>query len=496
MGASIPASAIVNIIPNVLSAGGSALDLVGLILTNSTRTPIGTVARFTSAADVATYFGPLSTEATLASVYFAGYDNSTIKPASVLFSQYPTAAVGAYLRGGNVSAFTLAQLQALTGVLTITVSGTAKTSSTINLSTATSFSNAATIIAAAITSPGFAVTYDSVSGGFLFTNTATGASSTISVASGSLAAGLYLTSATGAVTSQGADVAVPGTAMDGVIAQTQDFVSFMTAWKPSSADMLAFAAWTNTHADRYLYALWDDDAAATNSGDTASVGSQIKALGYSGIAPIYAPLNQASASAFLMGAIASINFQATNGRITTAFKSGQLVAGVTNRTIASNLEANGYNYYGAFATANQPFSFFYPGQISGKFAWIDSWVDQVWINNGFQLALMNLLTGVGSVPFNADGYAQIEEALSGQIQAALNFGAIRTGVKLSAVQAVQVNTAAGRRVSDVIEQRGWYVRVADASPQVRAARGSPPVSVWYTDGSSIQRITIASVLVQ
>lgn len=496
MAASIPASAIVNVVPNVLSAGGSALDLIGLILTTNQQLPYGQVYSFSSADDVASYFGALSTEAGLAAVYFSGYTNSTIKPAALLFSLYANIPLASFVRGGNMARVSLASLQALSGTLMVTVNGTVKTSSAINLATANSFSAAAAIINAAFTSPGFTVTYDAVSGAFVLTNATTGAASTLSVSTSSLATGLNLTPATGAIVSPGADLTPPSVALDLVVAQTQDFVSFMTAWKPTTSDMLAFAAWTNTHADRYLYAMWDTDTAALNTGDTASVGSQITLSNYSGTAPIYAPINQGKAAAFLMGAIASIDFQATNGRITTAFKSGALSVDVSNRSLASNLEANGYNFYATYATANQPFTFFYPGQVSGKFTWIDSWVNQVWLNNGFQLALMDLLTGIGSVPYNADGYAQIEQALSGQIEAAVSFGAIRVGVPLSAVQAVEVNTAAGLKVSDVIEQRGWYIKVGNASPQVRAARGSPPVMVWYADGNSIQRITVASVLVQ
>ena len=496
MAASIPASAIVNVVPNVLSAGGSALDLVGLILTTNTQLPYGQVYRFSSADDVASYFGALSTEAGLAAVYFAGYSNSTIKPASLLFSLYANVPLASYVRGGSMAGVSLATLQMLTGTLSVTVNGTVKTSSAISLATASSFSAAAAIINAAFTAPGFTVSYDAVSGAFVLTNATSGNVSTLTVSTGSLATGLNLTTATGAVVSPGTDLTTPAYALDLVVSQTQDFVSFTTAWKPSASDMLAFASWTNTHADRYLYAMWDTDTAALNNGDTSSVGSQITIANYSGTAPIYAPINQGKAAAFLMGAIASIDFQATNGRITTAFKSGSLSVDVSNRLLASNLEANGYNYYGAYATANQPFAFFYPGQISGKFTWIDSWINQVWLNNGFQLALMDLLTGIGSVPYNADGYAQIEQALSGQIEAAVSFGAIRVGVPLSAVQAVEINTAAGLKVSDVIEQRGWYIKVGNASPTVRAARGSPPVMVWYSDGSSIQRITVASVLVQ
>jgi hypothetical protein len=53
----IPASEIVTVTPNVLAAGGSSLDLNGLILTTSSRVPIGTVASFATPAAVGAYFG-------------------------------------------------------------------------------------------------------------------------------------------------------------------------------------------------------------------------------------------------------------------------------------------------------------------------------------------------------------------------------------------------------------------------------------------------------
>lgn len=496
MAASIPASAIVNIIPNVLSAGGSGLDLVGLIVTGNAQLPVGSVLAFASPADVAAYFGPLSTEATLATTYFAGYINSSIKPAQLLFARYAVADVGAYLRGGSVASMTLTQLQALTGVLTISVDGAAKTSTTINLGTATSFSNAATIIQGAFTTPGFTVSFDPISGAFVFTNSDTGTVSTISFATGTLSAGLKLTAATGAVTSQGAAQMAPGPAMDAVVASTQNFVSFMTAWKPVDADKLAFAAWANGKSDRYLYAGWDDNIAATTNGDTTSFGAQVQANGYSGTAPIYDPNNGANVAAFLMGAIASINFGAVNGRATLAFKTGSVLPGVTNQTIAANLKANGYNFVGDYATANDQFVFLYPGQVSGKFEWIDSWVNQVWMNNNFQLSLMVLLTTVGSIPYNADGYGLIEAGMKGPIDEAVNFGAIRAGVTLSESQIAEINNAAGLPVASTVQQQGWYLLVADPAPAVREARGSPQIIFWYTDGQSVQQITLSSVSVQ
>ncbi len=497
MAASIPASAIVNVVPGVLGVGGSGLDLVGLILTNSTRVPIGAPVRFASAAAVAAYFGPTSTEAALAAVYFAGFTTSTIKPAAVLFAQYPTAPVAAYLRGGN-SGLTLAQLQALNGPLAISVNGqTYTTGGSVNLASATSFSNAATLLQSGFNTPPFTIGYDSVSGAFTVTSNTTGTGSTIDFASNTLAAPLGLTAATGAVTSQGAAAATPAAAMAGVVAQTQNFVSFTTTFEPSTADAVAFAQWTDAQASRFLYVSWDTDTVPTGSTDTASVGYQVRQLGYSGTAMIYDPNNGARIAAFLMGALASVDFTRTGGRQTAAFRSGAVVpAGVSNATTAANLIANGYNFYGAYGTANAAFSFLYPGQVSGPFLWVDTFVNQVWLNAAFQLSLMQLLTRTGSIPYNADGYALIEAALQPSITAALSFGAIRSGVTLSADQIANVNASAGRVIDGTLATRGWYVLVLPASPAVRSARGSPPVLFWYTDGQSIQQITLNSVVVE
>lgn len=494
---SIPASEIVSVLPGVISAGGRALDLSGLLLTNSGRVPIGQVLSFATADTVADYFGPSSTEAALAAVYFGGYTNSLAKPGSMLLAQYPTAAVAAFLRGASVASYTLAQLQALSGTLTVTVSGVVKTSAAISLSGASSFSNAATLIQAGFTSPGFTVTYDSIAGAFLFTNTATGDTSTLTYASGTLAAGLKLTQATGAVLSQGALAATPAAFMSGIVARTQNWASFTTSFDPDAGsgntEKQEFASWNSSRNNRYLYVAWDTDVTPTLSAPAAaSLGALLEASDTSGTMVYYAP--DATKAAFILGAVASLDFTKTNGRATMAFRAqGGLTADVTDATVAANLKANGYNFYGAYATANDEFTFTYPGSVSGPFKWADSYVNQIWLNNGLQLALMTLLTEMGTIPYNQAGYAAIEAACADPIQAALNFGAIRPGVPLSALQIAQVNSLAGDKVDTVLSTRGYYLKVGPASATVRAARASPPIILFYMDGQSVQQINMNSI---
>jgi hypothetical protein len=578
----IPASQIVNVSPNVLSAGGSALDLNGLVLTENTRVPIGAVLSFASSLAVQAFFGATSTEAALAATYFAGFDGSNVKPGAMLFAQYPVADVAAYLRGGNISTLTVAQMQALNGTISVTIDGILKTG-TVNLGTATSFSMAALLIADALSIEGAQVgtvtatiattvmtvsavltggplevgqvisgagvtadtyitsfgtgtggagtynlsasmtvgsaetvtvfdqgiTYDSVSGAFVIVSDTAGADSVITFASGALAASLLLTSATGAVLSQGSDAASPGSFMTSLIGVTQNWANFTTAFDPDEsgfANKLAFSTWTSQQNDRYGYACWDTSASPTiSSPDTSCLGSAIDQAGNSGTCLIWDP-DGAQKAVFALGYAASLDFAQTDGRTTFKFRrQAGMQATVSDLTAAINLggnpaltddRGNGYNFYGAYAEANTNFIFMANGFVSGRFKWFDSFVNQIWLNSSFKAALINLLLTARTIPYNAAGRALIEASLADAINSGLNFGAYRAGVTLSQLQISEVNTAAGKNIATTLQQRGWYLQVGDASPSVRQSRGSPPCTLWYVDGETVQFINLASVALQ
>ncbi|MHB1952470.1 MAG: DUF3383 family protein, partial [Sulfobacillus sp.] len=199
----IPASTIVNTVPGVLTPGGSGLIMSGLVLTENLLMPTGSVLSFASASDVSNFFGPASEEFAYASIYFAGFVNGTQLPSAIKFAPYNAAARAAWLQSGSLANVPLATLQGYTGTLTVTFAGTALTSASIVL-TGDTQSQMATAIQAAFTSPPFTVTWDAVQSAFIFTSTATGATETVTYATGTLAADLYLTQATGATLSQGA----------------------------------------------------------------------------------------------------------------------------------------------------------------------------------------------------------------------------------------------------------------------------------------------------
>jgi hypothetical protein len=574
----IPASQIVSVVPSVLSAGGAGLDLVGVALTTSNRLPLGQVQPFPDRTSVANLFGATSPEAAFAATYFNGYDGAFMRPGSLWMAQYPLAAVFAWTRGAPLTGMTLAQLTAIpTGNLSVTIDGVAKTAAAVNLSTATSFSNAAQIMETAlaisgpqtasftgvITAAGVLTVTAMVAGGaiavgnevkgalvltptmitqqltgtpggngtyqvdkltavasgaltsnepgvafasqtnaFRINSGSKGATSTITFPTGTIATALSMTQVQGGVISQGAAPTTPTAFMNSLIAITQNWASFTTLFDPDAgagnALKLEFAQWTNNSDTNFVYVAWDTDVTPTLSAQASnSLGALLAASDYSGTVAFWSPADGPAKAAFVMGAIASIDYSQTNGRTTLKFRSQSgLVPDVVTGIVATNLEANNYNYYGTWSTAASNFTFMSDGSLSGPFSWIDSYINSIWLANRFQVALMTLLTNMGAVPYNPAGYGLIMAACQDPINIAANFGIFYTGVVLSAAQAAEVNSLAGVRIDLILNTQGYYLSIRDPGPEVRAVRGSPVCNFFFCDGGSVQRINLSSMLIQ
>jgi len=75
----------------------------------------------------------------------------------------------------------------------------------------------------------------------------------------------------------------------------------------------------------------------------------------------------------------------------------------------------------------------------------------------------------------------------------INFGGIQTGINLSLPQISQLNTQAGGDVANIVQNNGYYLQVLDPGAQVRGNRGTPIVNLWYTDGGSVQQISLTPI---
>lgn len=497
----IPASHIVNVLPRVLPGGSNNLELNGLLFSLSPLISANTlVMSFPSAAGVGEYFGENSPEYSAALVYFTSFDNKQAAPRALMVARRVASDIPAYLRGSRV-ACTLAQLKTIKdGAFTISVDNTALALDGLDFSTVASYSQAAQVLEEALSAhaTGITVSYSSLNGTFTIESPSKGGASEVGFAecasSGADLAGLLgLSEAAGALVSKGMDAMSIDEQMAAVLAKTQNWVSFSTVWECEPTEACEWAAWANKHYG-WLYVAYTTHPATISADSSSDLASQIKDKGFDHSAVVFGTLEYA---AFIMGVVASIAWQRANGAITTAFKrQSGLAPWVANEVEAAILESKRCNYFGNFATRNAEFVFLYPGCLSASsYGFIDPYINSIWLNNRIQVALMDGLSLTGRAPYNTRGYTMIKAWMMDPVNDAKLNGVIEPGVMLSEAQKSEVMNEAGLDIADELWTQGYYLQVLDPGAQVRAERGSPITSIWYTYGGAVQKLTVAATAV-
>lgn len=492
----IPLSKDFAITPNVVTPAGSAIDANGLMLTDNELIPVGSVSIFYTAADVSALMGSDSKEFLAAQQYFNGYDNSTVIPGQLLMNRIVTAPVAGYLLSGSLKGVPLATLQAIpSGTISLTVDGTHVTSTAIDLSTATSFSDIATALQTGIGNTKVAVTWNSIAQRFMIKSATTGAASNVSFADDSaLATGLMLTAATAATVSAGSDEITMTDMMNGIVNKNQDWILFQALTELTDAQKTELCAWASASHNRYGYVLQDLSSAGTiPNNPNCFVQKVVIANGYENIFPVYGSyLYAATALAYA----ASIDFARTNGRISFKFRAFPgLTPNVSDLASANALESNGYNYYGTYSLNKTMAQYAADGAITGKYLWLDSFIDQVWINANLVAAYANLFTNNQSYPFNQNGYGAIQAATIDVANQALNFGAIQKGVVLDAAQIRIVNNTVGKDISATLYSEGWFLYIPPQPGSARIERQLQGAIFYYVDGQLIQSINMSSTAI-
>lgn len=491
----IPASHIVNVIPRVITGGSPDLELNGLLLTDNAIISASTmVLEFPSAAAVGAYFGLDSVEYAAADVYFTSYNNKFTAPKAFFVARRIADPAAAWLRSAK-NTKTIAQFKAITdGGMVISLDNSAHTVSGADFSSANSFSDVATLLTARMPA-GVLALYSSLTGAFTIKSGTTSAASEVSFASSpasgtDLAAFMGFREEDGAIVSKGMDALSVNEQMAAIRAKTENWVSFTTAWEEGAEAMLEWASWANSNYG-WLYVAYTTNAATASADSSADPANILKDSGNDHTAIIYGSLEYA---AFIMGVVGSIAWQRVNGTITAAFKKQSgLAPWVVDENTATILESKNCNYFGNFATRNAEFIFMYPGCLSvSDYGYIDPYVNSIWLNNRLQVSLMDGITSVGRVPYNQRGYTMIAAWMMDPINEGRNNAAIEPGVVLSERQKSEVMNEAGLDISNELWTQGYYVQILDPGPAVRAQRGSPIVSLWYTHGGAVQRIEVAS----
>lgn len=485
----ISASQIVKVIPRVINAGGTDLEITGLLLTENPLCVFPGTMAYTSADAVGAYFGTASAEYQAAVKYFLGYDNSFKKPRRLHFARLVTSAVPGALIGGTAA--DVSALQAISnGSMTITIDGVEKTVSDLNLSAITTQSDAATALQTAI--GGVKVEYNSNLNAFIITSSTTGASSSVSVATDgeqTPAALMGLTSEAGATVSQGSAALTVTENMESITNITQNWVSFTTMEEADDDTVMELAQWANDSNGEYLYCPYTTNKNNTNVNGGTNLPKKLADKNVEGVLLTFGGLEYALLA---MSIAACIDWDRNNGIVTWAFKTQSgLSASVTDDATAANCVQLGVSFYGRYATRNDDFIFFYEGKmIGGSFGFVDAYVGNLWLRNALQVAIVNGLNQIGRVPYTDEGYTVIRAWCTDPINRALRNGVIDPGVELSEAQRAQLMNEIGEDVSREIFTNGYYLLIADPGASVRVNRDTPTLGLWYTYGGSVHRLEL------
>lgn len=491
---SIPASDIVEILPGVIGTGGNPLALNALFITKKQPSAMLPLQSFGSEDSVAKIFGTASDEYKAAQIYFAGFNNSTALADSLLIASMQDKATSARLIGSEVPKRTTAQMKNINGDLMITVDGKAVSIALKDTDTdtysPTSYSQIAQDISTALNKSGSCV-FDTESSSFTIISATTGVKSAITTATGGLAEFIYLTADLGAQANNGAAADTIEDLLPRIINQTQNFATIMAIGDFTVNEKIAISQWTALQNSRYAHIIYQGGDLA---GDVKTLSEAIVDNKLGGTLLMYGDVTH---GAFACGYPASLNFDELNGRTNFAFRSQSgLLPSVTDKDTADQLIALGFNFYGAYATANDRFIFANRGSITGDYKWYDSFINQIYFNNQLQLALMTMLTNFKLIPYNDTGRAIHRAAVQDPIDQMVNYGGIQKGVNLSNQQKTQINTEAGFDAASQLQTKGWCLLIGETTAQTRGNRGSMPLKLWYTDGGSVQQVSLPSINVQ
>ncbi|MFN1150034.1 DUF3383 domain-containing protein, partial [Serratia liquefaciens] len=417
-------------------------------------------------------------------------------PGMLLFSRFNIAPAAAWLRSGSFKGVTIDHLKTLSGALTLTINGKAAHAE-VSFANVSSFAAAAAALQTALTAAVATVTFDTTQNAFIITAVGTKPEvTTLTLGSGTAAEPLKFTRATGAVLSLGAAAAKVADTFSGITAKSQQWAGFSTVFECKPEQHLDFAAWASGQNKRYFYVAWTTDGNARVKGNTAHVAHKIIVdNNYGCTVPVYA--RDIKKPAATLGYAAALDFSRVEGRVTFKFREYDgLAADVTNETDYDALIANGYNFYGKYAANNIVEDYWADGTITGDFKWLDSFAGQIWLNANLQGAVLALFKSNKTIPYNNAGRALVATSMADVIGQFKAWGGIRAGVTLSAAQKLEISNAVGEDVSATIFATGYYLYIGDMLPALRAGRTSPSCSLWYSDGGSIQKLTLASTEVQ
>lgn len=478
-------------------------DLILRLYTTNALFPVNTVLEFPTSSDVADFAGSASNEAKIASAYFGWVSKQVNTPRKISFMRYSLTATAPFIRSTSTLG-TVAQFAEITdGAMTLSMGGTSYSLSSVNLSTATSYANVATILQTAIqanTAGGTlwtaaTVTFDSATSSLILTGGATGEA--VIVAATSPASGTDLSTLCGwnisksPILSNGTDAATLTDVLNKSVELSNNFATYAFLNASLSVDDInTIGAFNDEQNFQYMFC-----------GDvTASDYSTIitAAADHSGMAINYQPLSGVL-PAYLMPAtiLAATNYNKVNGTVNYMFQKfpAQAVTVDTN-ALSKTLDNLNINYNGQTQKAGAKLEFYQDGFLADGTD-IAIYANEIWLKDAMITELLNLELALDKIPANYDGLAIIEGILQGVIGEALRNGVISVGKDLTNTQKAYITQLTGDDTAWQNVFLNGYVLSVELAQTVTngTTRYIAEYSLVYSKGDSIRKVEGKHILI-
>lgn len=484
------------------ASAASRKDLGLRLFTTNALFPLNTVLEFTSALDVSNYAGANSKEAKFAAAYFGWVSKSINSPRKISFMGASLNATAPVLR----STKTLSALSAFTAVtsgsMILSIGGTSYTLSGLNLSSATSYSDVASVIETGIngnTSGGelwtaATVEFNAETSSFVLTGGATGDAiityATAATTGTDISSLIGWSEATNPILSNGTDATSLTNILNNTIELSDNFATYSFIDLSLSANQIdEIGTWNDNQNYLYMYC---GDVGADYSGIIA------QAANHQGMAINYQPLSNVL-PAYLMPAtiLAATDYSKVNGTVNYMFQQfpNQSVTVDTN-ALANTLDPLHINYNGQTQKAGQKIEFYQDGYLADGTD-IAVYANEIWLKDACITDILNLEIAVEKIPANTDGLAQIEAILQGVIDEALNNGVIMPGKELTNTQKAYITQITGDNTAWQSVQLNGYVLTVELSQQIvnGATKYIAEYTLVYSKGDVIRKVEGRHILI-
>lgn len=423
------------------------------------------------------YFGAETAEARFASQYFSYVSPAPASKANNLqYAAYAPAGRTPILFGApNVS--TLAALQAVTaGSLSIQLGDAAIDLTAINLSTALTFADVASLLQTAVRTGVGAqyttalVTYDSLTQEFKVQGSVVGnAAAIINVApTGTDIAPLINLNGVGSVQSPGIAAQSPLAAFIAAEQLTDSFgsASFQeTMTLEQAVDLATYVAAQNIKYQLYL---------SVSRADYETWSAAL--IGIPSVGLILNATTNEYKESLPQAIMAATDYDRRNATLNYMFRQSALTGDVVDTEESIALDAARVNYYGTTASAGQRISFFQRGFLmGGATAALDMNVhaNEQWLKAFMSSRFLALEIATGKIPANNEGRGLCMLVISEGVDRAKFNGTIQVGRLLNSTQQIAITELTGDALAYLEVQNNGYwadVTMVEEAPEEWVAK--------------------------